>query len=212
VAPFVTAPGGLVIPDSVVQAGGILVNQFGQRFVNELVRPMALTHAVLAQPGKLAYMVFDDRAYRAVRERDPYFARLVVPRAVRRDVNPADLARHLEIDPDNLIPTLDDFHAGVVHRTDTFGRADAGPAFTPPFYGVRVTPARVRTLGGLRVGVAGDVLRSDGMPIGNLYAAGGVAADLLGNHVEEYPIGSEALTSLVQGWLVGRSTQPTGTS
>ncbi len=212
VAPFVTAPGGLVIPDSVVQAGGILVNQFGQRFVNELVRPMALTHAVLAQPGKLAYLVFDDRAYRAVRELDPYFARLVVPRAVRRDVNPADLARHLEIDPDNLIPTLDDFHAGVVHRTDTFGRTDAGPAFTPPFYGVRVTPARVRTLGGLRVGVAGDVLRSDGMPIGNLYAAGGAAADLLGNHVEEYPIGSEGLTSLVQGWLVGRSTQPTGTS
>jgi fumarate reductase flavoprotein subunit len=210
VAPLVTTPGGLVVPDSITRTGGILVNQLGQRFVNETDAPMAIARAVLAQPGKLAYLLFDDRVYRGVRESDPYFAKLIGPRAVRRDANPADLARHLEIDPDNLIPTLDGFHAGVVHRTDAFGRTDAGPAFGPPFYGARVTPARVRTLGGLRVGAGGEVMRPDGSAVLNLYASGGVVADLLASNADEYPIGGTEFATLVQGWLAGQSLQPDG--
>jgi len=210
VSPLVTTPGGLVIPDSLTRAGGILVNQLGQRFVNETDAPVAIARAVQAQPGKLAYLLFDDRVYRGVRENDPYFAKLIAPRAIRRDANPADLARHLEIEPDNLIPTLEGFHAGVVHRTDPFGRTEAGPAFGPPFYGARVTPARVRTLGGLCVGAGGEVMRPDGSAVPNLYASGGVAADPLAANAEEYPIGGRELTSLVQGWLVGRSLQQGG--
>lgn len=206
--PFCVAPGGFVLPNSLVRDGAVLVNQSGRRFVNETEDPVALAHAIVAQPGKFAYLILDDRIYRATREVDPNFARLIVPRAVRRGTNIADLARHFEIDPDNLETTLESFHPQTVHHADPFGRPPVSTALAPPFYGVRVTAARMRTLGGLCVDGSAQVLRVDGSPVKNLYAAGGVVSDISGEGRQGYPLGHDVLMSLTLGWLVGRSAQP----
>jgi len=212
VTPFATTPGGLVIPDTLVRDGAIVVDQFGRRFVNESAAPLAVARAVLAQPGRVAYLIFDERIYRAAREADPYFARLIVPRAVRRDTNPADLARHFEIDADNLLPTLKSFYTDIVHRADPFGRSEGGPPFSPPFYGVRITPVRVRTLGGLCITDMAQVIRTDGTPIANLHASGGVVAHVSRTAAHSHSLGDDTLTSLVWGWIAGRASQPQETT
>jgi len=212
VTPFATTPGGLIVPDTLVRDGAIIVSQLGRRFVNEDSHPLDLAQAVLEQPGRVAYLIFDERIYRETRQSDPYFARLIVPRAVRRDSNPADLARHFEIDADDLIRTLNDFHTDIVRGQDPFGRSDGGQPFAPPFYGVRITGARVRTLGGLRITDTAQVIRADGTPITNLYASGGVVVDLAGVGSEEHSVGDHALTSLVWGWVAGHSCRPPETA
>ncbi len=211
VTPFTVAPGGYVVPESVVRDGGVLVNQKGERFVDESAAPMPVARAVLAEPGRVAYLLFDERIYRAARETDPHFARLIVPRAVRRGASVADLARHFEIDVDNLTATLEAFHTRAAGGADPFGRGPTAAPLAPPFYAVRVGAARVRTLGGLHVDTAARVLRGDGTPVANLHAAGGVAADLCGDGRSSYPIGHDALTSMALGWLAAHAPEPSAT-
>jgi fumarate reductase flavoprotein subunit len=201
VTPFAVTPGGYVVPDSLVREGGVLVNQKGERFVDESASPIPVARAILSQPGRVAYLLFDERIYRATRETDPHFARLIVPRAVRRGASVADVARHFELDVDALVATLETFHPRAASGADPFGRAPSAAPLTPPYHAVRVGAARVRTLGGLLVDTAGRVLRADGTPIVNLHAAGGVAADLCGDGSSAYPIGHDALTSMALGWL-----------
>jgi fumarate reductase flavoprotein subunit len=201
ITPFATTPGGYVVPDTVVRDGAILVNQGGGRFVDETADAQIVVRAVMAQPGRIAYMLLDERIYRTTREADPYFARLIVPRAVRRGASVADLARHFEIDVDTLTATLDVLHSHVGANPDGFGRGPRATSLAPPFYAVRVGAARVRTLGGVRVDAQARVVRADGAPIPNLYALGGVAADVCARPVAAYPVGHDTMTSFALGWL-----------
>ena len=209
-SPSVTIPGGSVVPDDVLRNGAIMVNQLGHRFADETMPAGQLARAVLEQPGRVAYLIFDERIYRLVRDADPYFARLITPRAVRHDASAADLGRHLEVEADNLLPTLEGLHAGVVRRTDPFGREEAGQPFSPPFHGLRVTAARLRTLGGLQITDHAEVVREDGGTVPNLFASGGAAADPWGADSGERSFGNYGLTSFVWGWMVGAAARPEG--
>jgi fumarate reductase flavoprotein subunit len=205
VTPLLATPGSVVVSEALVLEGGIIVNQLGHRFEDETTESLPLARTILAQPGKVAYLVFDERIYRTARETDPYFARVIVPRATRRANALADLARHFEIDADNLALTLENFQANVELGSDPFGREVASAPFEPPFYGVRITGARLQTQGGLRCDTQARVMRVDGTAVANLYAAGGVVADISGAGVEGYLAGNEVLTSLVWGWIAGRA-------
>ena len=209
ITPLSVAPGGFVVPDRLVRDGGIFVNQAGQRFVDEGGDILAVVRAMLVQPGRMAYLIFDERMYRTMREVDPYFARFVVPRAVRRGADTADLARHFEIDAENLSGTLDSLRARSPGHADAFGRSTEAAALAAPLYAIRIAPARKRTLGGLRVDAAGQVLKPDASAVKNLYACGGVVADVSGaGGANRYPFAHETVTSLALGWLAGRSAEP----
>jgi fumarate reductase flavoprotein subunit len=208
VSPFSAAPGGVTVPDRLVRDGGILVNQVGARFVDETAAPLVVGQRILAQPGKVAYLLFDERGYRTAREIDPHFARLVVPRFVRRGASVEDLARHFEIDTETLTATLASLGADAAGGPDPFGRPASPAALTPPFYAVRVATARKRTLGGLRVDAAARVLRADGTPIPHLYACGGVVADVSVPGTDGYPFAHETLSSMALGWVAGGTARP----
>jgi fumarate reductase flavoprotein subunit len=209
ITPLSVAPGGFTVPDRLVREGGIFVNQAGQRFIDEGSDTLALVRAMLAQPGRVAYLVLDERIYRATREVDPYFARFVVPRAVRRGTDTADLARHFEIDAENLATTLDALRARGSTGVDAFGRTLDAAALVAPFYGIRIAPVRKRTLGGLRVNAHAQVLRPDASPVANLYACGGVVADVsIPGGRGGCPFGHETMASLALGWMAGRTAQP----
>jgi len=209
ITPLSVAPGGFIVPDRLVRDGGVFVNQAGLRFIDEGGDPPAVVRAMLAQPGRIAYLIFDERIYRTVREVDPYFARFVVSRAVRRGTDMADLARHFEIDAENLTSTLASLHARSSTHADSFGRTTDAAALAAPLYGIRIAPARKRTLGGLRVDMTAQVLKSDDSPVKNLYACGGVVADVSSSGGPNgYPFAHETVTSLALGWIAGRSVQP----
>ncbi len=53
----------ILITEAVRGNGAILVNHEGKRFVNELTTRDKASTAILAQTGKSAYFVFDERRF-----------------------------------------------------------------------------------------------------------------------------------------------------
>src|SRR5579884_3054986 len=190
VTPLLSLPGELVVPALLVELGGILVNQGGRRFADETGEALGLARAVRAQPGRVAYLLFDERIAAAAREADPFFARVVLPRTARRAATLAELARQFELDVEHL-----------ERGGDPFGREPGGAPLAPPFYAIRVTGARRRTLGGLAVDARARVLDVAGRPIPGLYAVGGAAAGLGGEGTEGALAGTAALAALGLGRL-----------
>src|SRR5262249_58242822 len=132
----------------------------------------------------VAYLVFDERIAAAARAADPFFAHVVLPRTGRRGATLADLAKQFEINAEGLGLTLDTFNANPELGGDPFGRERSGQALEPPLHAIRVTGARLRTLGGLAVDGTARVLDAAGQPIANLYATGGAVAGLAGEGCE----------------------------
>jgi fumarate reductase flavoprotein subunit len=157
VTPFLATPSQLVVSTPLVDLGAVLVNQTGRRFADG----GDLAATVRAQPGHVAYLLFDERIAAAARAADPFFAHVVLPRAGRRGATPDDLAKQLELNAEGL------------HAT-----ADSMAQAEPPWHAIRVTGARWRTLGGLAVDATARVLNAERAPIPNLYATGGAAAAL----------------------------------
>jgi succinate dehydrogenase/fumarate reductase flavoprotein subunit len=155
--------------------GAILVNNRGERFVDELGAP---AHAVAKQPERIAYIVFDD-AIAEKFEAWPYFvstapgvayAYLKDYRRNRRDIyHQGDalggLAASMRVPSDALAATLDAYNAG---------ERGSRPALTrKPYYALGpVKSYVVFTDGGLKVSERLEVLREDGSVIRGLYAAG----------------------------------------
>jgi fumarate reductase flavoprotein subunit len=90
--------------------------------------------------------------------------------------------------------------------TDAFGRAFANvPQLQPPFHAVRVTGALFHTQGGLMVDSSARVLRADGGPFPNLFAAGGAACGVSGPTAAGYLSGNGLLTAVALGRLAGEA-------
>jgi fumarate reductase flavoprotein subunit len=170
-------PAQLEVPVSMIAQGAILVNQAGRRFADEHLAPLALAEQVRAQPGHVAYLVFDDRIATAAGA-DPFVEHMVLPRAGRRGGTPLDLAKQLELNAEGLEETV-----------------ARGP-LQAPLRAIRVTGARLRTLGGLVVDQHAHVLDGSGQRVPGLYAAGGVVAALASGASQLAPLSALGLGRL----------------
>ena len=177
-------PAQLEVPQRLVELGAILVNQSGRRFSEEAGNPLGLAEQVRSQPGHVAYLVFDDRIATEAGA-DPFIEHVVLPRAGRRGSTPTDLAKQLELDA-----------TGLEQAVSESGRTGA---LEPPLRAIRVTGARLRTLGGLVVDARARVLDGSGQPIAGLYAAGGVTAALATSAPAAGRAGLDALLALGLG-------------
>jgi fumarate reductase flavoprotein subunit len=193
----------LLIPWLVITAGAILVNQRGERFADETTGPEAMVALVLAQPGHVAYEIFDGRISKVVAGADPRFASEVVPRVVRRAEDVEGLAKQFQIDAPALALTVAAYNAAMAGVNDVFGRKALGEALSAPFYGVRVAPALLETRGGLLIDSSARVLRAPGAVVANLYAGGGAAVGLSAPGGEGYLLGSGLLCALGWGKIAG---------
>ena len=91
-------------------------------------------------------------------------------------------------------------------KPDRFGRSFEGAApLAPPFKAVKVTGALFHTQGGLAVDTEARVLRTDGVRLPNLFAAGGAAAGISGSRASGYLSGNGLLTATVLGRISGRN-------
>jgi len=170
-------PAQLEVPVSMIAQGAILVNQAGRRFADEHLAPLALAEQVRAQPGHVAYLVFDDRIAAAAGA-DPFVEHMVLPRAGRRGGTPLDLAKQLELNAEGFEETV-----------------AKGP-LQAPLRAIRVTGARLRTLGGLVVDEHAHVIDGSGQRVPGLYAAGGVVAALASGASQLAPLSALGLGRL----------------
>jgi 3-oxosteroid 1-dehydrogenase len=129
------------------------------------------------------------------------------------------LARTAVLDAHTLAETIDRWNrCCAAGRDREFGRGvsayerfmgdpggphpNLGPLDQPPFYAVRILSGSIGTKGGPVTDTDGRVLRTDGAPIGGLYAAGNAASFWT---ADGYPGPRATLgAAMTTGYLAGR--------
>lgn len=202
--------GSLAVPQrtlitwALMMQGGIQVNADGLRFANEHQGYSEQAVAVIAQPGSIAWDVFDDRLLELGRTFEDFRAAESAG-ALRHGADAGELARAIGVPPDALATTLNRCAACARgDDSDPLRRDFTGaPPLEPPFHAVRVTGALFHTQGGLVVDTKARVLRPDGTALPNLFAGGGAACGLSGPHVQGYLSGNGLLSAVMLGRLAG---------
>lgn len=186
--------------------GCILVNQAGNRFVNEAAPYVDAVHAMYdkhteTDPHIPAWLIADQRyrnryVFAGLGPRQPFPARWYRHGTVHRARTLEELAA--AIGSSSLCSTVDrfnefartgideDFHRGRSAYDHYYGdprnrpNPCLGPLDRAPFYAIRIVPGDLGTKGGLRTDARARVLREDGSVIAGLYAAGNAAAPVMG--------------------------------
>ena len=195
---------------------GILVNNTGQRFLDEGADFRNYTYAkygaeILAQPQQSAWQIFDGKVipmlrdeYR-IREATRFRADDLESLAQKMEgVNAAGLLETIatynkSVDEDTPFdPTVKDGRGTpglTVPKTNWANRID-----TPPFEAYGVTCGVTFTFGGLHVDEGARVIAQDGSPIAGLFAAGELVGGLF---YFNYPGGSGLTSGAVFGRIAG---------
>lgn len=211
--------------------GCIMVNQKGQRYLNEA----ASYHIVGQQMARRetehgdaspTWFVFDHE-YRHKYPVGPllplmpdWFQRGEVRSILKKSGSIARLAEQLDVDPATLEATINrfnehaangedpDFHRGEATYDQMYGdpRITPNPCLKPiakgPFYAMPIYPGDIGTNGGLKTDDKAHVLDRQGNPIGGLYAIGNNAASAMG---ESYPgAGVTIGPALTFGYIAAR--------
>ncbi len=188
---------------------GIMVNALGQRFVDEGEDVGGYTYAkfgraILAQPGTVAYQIFDSKTTHLLEERYSTGVPVVTQ-------SMAEIAERLPIQGDALLSTVREFNAAVqpgeFDPSKKDGKRTAGisppksnwalPLDSPPFTVYAVTGGITFTFGGIQVDNLARVIDTEDTPIPGLYATGEITG---GFFFENYPGG----TGLVRGAVFGK--------
>lgn len=194
----VAHPHGILITWAVIMEGGIQVNAQGERFSDETEGYSEQAERVLAQPGGMAWDVFDARIAAIARRFDDFRAAEAAG-AVLTAPGIAALAEAMRVPAATLEAEL-----AAARGRDRFGRDwSATPPLAPPFHAVRVTGALFHTQGGLVVGADARVRRADGTSLPNLFAAGGAASGLSGPKASGYLSGNGLLSAVSLGRIAG---------
>ena len=188
--------------------GGLIVNQAGQRFVNEAAPYSDVVHTMYdknpAAPDIPAWLVVDQNY------RNKYLFRDILPLlplpdawyssgAVVKAASIQALGSAMGVPAAALKSTVDrfngfawsgvdgDFHRGASaydhYYTDPLVLPNSclAPLWAPPFYAFKLVPGDLGTKGGMRTDARARVLRPDGSVIPGLYAAGNASAAVMGH-------------------------------
>jgi 3-oxosteroid 1-dehydrogenase len=181
----------------------VIVNQNGDRFVNEAAPYVTFVHQQLAGGHDPIWFVFDRKAKNRYqfggvmpgqKFPDDWFASGLMHRAKTLDA----LAASIGVPPSSLRATIDRFNGFAREGNDRdFGRGNSaydnyyGDPSLPhptmdvidsaPYYAARIQAGDLGTKGGLVYDANGQVLRADGTVVGGLYATGNASAAVMGN-------------------------------
>ena len=193
-------PQGALMSWAVMMEGGVQLNCEGRRFHDETQGYSEAAVHVLAQPGGIAWNVFDTPLL-ALARGFPDFCEAEAAGALRRCESVAALAECIGCETGMLQATLD------AMRDD--GAAPDGRVFVrgleAPYFAVKVTGALFHTQGGLDTAPDLRVLRQDGTPLPNLLAAGGAAGGVSGDAVWGYLSGNGLLSAVAGGYIAART-------
>ena len=190
----------------------IMVNSLGRRFVDEGEDLGGYTYArmgrvILAQPGALAYQIFDQKTVHLLEERYATGSP-VVGNTIR------EIAHKLNIPTATLVHTVEEFNAAVQRGHFDPAIKDAKgtrgleppksnwalPIDTPPYVVYSATCGITFTFGGIEIDSHGRVIDTEDNPIPGLYATGEITGNFF---FHNYPGGSGLLRGAVFGRIGG---------
>ena len=183
--------------DAVFRQPNLLINQRGDRFMNEayMGNTTYTGNAIRQQPGKYAYCIMDDALLNYYKQNGPDIFDIVHPEEAFFAVEPEferakaegydgyfeadtieELAEQMGIDPDKLQETFDEYNEFCEAGRDEKFHKNAD--FLHPIYGKgkyragRFYVAAYGSIGGVRINKYCEVLGADQEPIPGLYACG----------------------------------------
>jgi flavocytochrome c len=204
------APTKMIAPEGFCALGGLLLDDQGHRFVNELDTRQIVTQAILALPSQQAHLLLDEAAAEAYgMDAIRWYEQRGLLRGVR---GLAGVASELCISESALAAELAEYSEAAERGVDAFGKtrfpplkiisADYDSAIAGHTWLMVVTPALHYSMGGLAIDADARVLSAaTGEPIGGLYAAGEVCG---GVHGENRLAGNSLLECIVFGRTAGR--------
>ena len=200
----VAHPHGILVTWALMMEGGIQINLEGKRFSNEHQGYSEQAVAVLAQPEKTAFNIFDGRL-QALGRKFEDFRNAEESGAVITAETLSELADKIGVNESALKQTFEDCsRLAESGMADSHGRRfDPATLLSPPFAAVKVTGALFHTQGGLLVDQHARVKRADGSVFESLFACGGAACGVSGPDVSGYLSGNGLLTAMALGHLAG---------
>ena len=176
--PTVGLDSRILISETVRGVGAIMVNVKGARFVNELTTRDRASDAILHQPERRAWLVFDNDLYKSAKMVRGYDHLSMLKKAD----TVAELAKLCGMDAKTLEETVKSYNKfKKAGKDEAFGRPDMPLGVEKaPFYAVAVAPGIHHTMGGVAITTESEVLDIQSRPIPGLYAAGEVTGGVHG--------------------------------
>ncbi|RAI33386.1 FAD-dependent oxidoreductase [Rhodoplanes serenus] len=203
----IAQPHGALVTWTVIEKGGVIVDDGGRRFADETLGYSAFAERVAAH-GRPTVAIYDKQVRDVTAAGQPEFGELVEHGGAREFHDVDALAAFVGCDPAVLAETLAAAAAAAAGpATDPLGRTawGLGP-LTPPHVATRIAPALFHTQGGPVVDADARVLRADGTPIPGLYAGGGAACGVSGRRGSTgYVSGNGLLAAVGLGYVAGRA-------
>jgi len=164
----------------------IFVNSSGNRFVDEGARRDVMTKALMEQENSTMWVIVDQHSYPTgdtVNNFNESIDSLVEQgRAFKADTL-EDLAKQINVEPENLKKAVEAFNASVDGAKDEFGRTlFMDKIDTAPFYAGARVPTVHHTMGGIKITPETRVVDNNGVIIEGLFAAGEVTGGIHGSN------------------------------
>ena len=176
--PTVEANTAALITEGLRGDGAILINEEGQRFIDEVGTRDVVSAAEIAQTGSYSWLVVDQAMADASSVIQGYIKKGYTVTGATYE----ELGEAMGVDAAAFAETMEKWNGYVEAKNDPdFGRTSfANPLNTAPYYAVKVTAGVHHTMGGLKINANTEVLNEKGEVIPGLFAAGEVTGGVHG--------------------------------
>lgn len=176
--PTVEANTAALITEGLRGDGAILINEEGQRFIDEVGTRDVVSAAEIAQTGSYSWLVVDQAMADASSVIQGYIKKGYTVTGETYE----ELGKAMGVDAAAFAETMEKWNGYVEAKNDPdFGRTSfANPLNTAPYYAVKVTAGVHHTMGGLKINANTEVLNEKGEVIPGLFAAGEVTGGVHG--------------------------------
>ena len=204
-------------------AGGILVNKKGARFLSEQTGVTKITNELPKQEEKCHFLLVDKAMWDETLKKYDIGALFTMPAWTQERVDEEfgkgkvmftaktleDVAKLAGIPPEELANTVTKYNKAVVDKDDAeFGRTNLPREFKEgPFYMVKMTFWVPIVLGGIRINSDMQVMDAEGKGIKGFYGAGEVVG---GVHGTSYNGGNAISWAHTSGYLAGKNVVKQG--
>ena len=176
--PTVEANTAALITEGLRGDGAILINEEGQRFIDEVGTRDVVSAAEISQTGSYSWLVVDQAMVDASSVIQGYIKKGYTVTGATYE----ELGKAMGVDAAAFAETMEKWNGYVEAKNDPdFGRTSfANPLNTAPYYAVKVTAGVHHTMGGLKINANTEVLNEKGEVIPGLFAAGEVTGGVHG--------------------------------
>lgn len=178
-------------PELLRGVGGILINENGQRFCNELGTRDYVTEKILENCKKQdtdeidqyeSYLLMNQEMANEFGNNFYYYKN--VQGFISEYSNFSELAKDINVDYNNLEETINSYNNAFEKNIDEFNKTTFPYKFnlTDKIYSMIIAPSIHYTMGGLKINNKGEVLNSNNEPINGLFGAGEVTGGVHGGN------------------------------